>query len=396
MKFSVVIPCHDRLELLREAIYTVFQQKWIDWELIIFDNASKSELAQYVLGLGDSRVKYARSDEFLPVTDSWNRAIDMATGEYIVFLGDDDGLTPNYFSRITSQLEKFGNPEIVYTAIYQFLYPGVAPWALGGYVADVKNGFFFVGKNEPFLLSSKQALKAVKGSVSLRRNFTFNIQAFAFSRTFIHRLKQDGPFFRSSFPDYYIANIALATSQSILVIPEPMCIAGVSKSSVGYALFNGLEEKFAELLNTNLSSDPFYNTIGQFLLPGPLYNTNYVMAMEYVVRFAYPFIRQQVNFGRYRRLQIYHTILNRRSQGKNWKNPTLWNQLNLREKFWTLKLLVLLKIKDKNKVFSFFVGKILNRMLNPHAFIAITRICNENDYQQLANIFDALHSGALK
>ena len=242
MKFSVVIPCHDRLELLQEAIYTVLQQDWTDWELVIFDNASKSELVDFMKGISDPRVRFTRSEEFLSVTDSWNRAIDMATGEYIIFLGDDDGLTPNYFSRIAPIIEKFNKPEIIYSSFYQFMHPGVAPWAPGGYVAEIKNGFFFVGQKDPFLLSTEQAFKAVKGSVGLRRNFTFNIQAFIFSQVFLRRLKQDGPIFQSSFPDYYIANVAMAKSKSVLVLPEPMSIAGVSKVSVGYALFNGLED----------------------------------------------------------------------------------------------------------------------------------------------------------
>ena len=43
----------------------------------------------------------------LPVTDSWNSAIDLATGDYVVFLGDDDGLAPRYFSRIEAVIREF-------------------------------------------------------------------------------------------------------------------------------------------------------------------------------------------------------------------------------------------------------------------------------------------------
>ena len=241
--FSVVIPTHDGLDLLRDAAQSVLKQDHWDWELVIFDNASTDDIAGYVGGLKDSRVRYARSEEFLPVTDSWNRAIELAKGDYVTFLGNDDGLTPRYFTEVARIISDFDEPEILYSAIFQFLHPGVAPWERRGYVADLKNAFFFADKRLPFRLSKEDASRAVHGSLGLRRNFTFNIQAFVFSRTFLDALRADGPVFRSPFPDYYLANIALAKARSVVVIPAPMAIAGVSKASFGFTLFNGLEEQ---------------------------------------------------------------------------------------------------------------------------------------------------------
>lgn len=395
MKFSVVIPCHDRLELLKEAVYTVLQQGWKDWELVIFDNASKGGLYDYLKGLSDPRVHYDRSDEFLPVTESWNRAIGMATGEYVIFLGDDDGLTPDYFSRIATIIEQFGKPEILYSAFYQFMHPEVAPWAPGGYVIDIKNGYFFARQDKPFLLPLQQALKAVKGSVSFRRNFTFNIQAFVFSRTFLSRLKQEGPIFQSPFPDYYMANIVMVKSKSTVVIPDPMTIAGVSKASVGYALFNGLEDRFAEILNMQLTSDPLFKNIERFLLPGPLYNSNYLITMEYVVKNACPPLEQKVNYRRYRRLQIYARLCSDHTQGKKHLNLPYWGQLSPIEKAESVKLFLLLKLGKKNKYLSRVLFDYLKLQPDAHAFNAIIRTCNENGYQHLINVFDDLKTGAL-
>lgn len=351
MKFSVVIPCHDRLDLLKEAIYTVLEQDWADWELIIFDNASKNELSSYVKQLDDARIIYDRSDEFLPVTDSWNRAINMATGNYITFLGDDDGLTPNYFSRIAQIIQKYEAPELLYSAIYQFVHPGVAPWAQAGYIAEVKNGFFFKEKKEPFMLSPKQVSKALQGSIRLRRNFTFNIQAFVFSREFLSRLKQLGPIFHSPFPDYYIANVALANSKSTLVIPDPLCIAGVSKASVGYTVFNNLEDQFSKLLNTKLIQDPLYNNIKQFLLPGPLYNSNYILTMEHVLKNSRSFEHIKINFHQYRRLQIYSSFVSILNVPYKDIELTQWKCLSIYQKAGYYFLFRTLKLFKINKLY---------------------------------------------
>ena len=193
--FSVVIPTNNRLDQLKEAIDTVLKQDYSDWELVVFDNASTDDTASYVNGIGDRRVRYERSDTFLPVTESWNRAIDLAEGEYVTFLGDDDGLAPGYFTEVSRVIEEFGSPDVLYSALFQFMHPGVAPWDRGGYVVDLKNAFFFLGKNNPFQLSKEMVLKAVQGSLGFRRNFTFNIQAFVFSRTFLDNLRKDGPVF---------------------------------------------------------------------------------------------------------------------------------------------------------------------------------------------------------
>lgn len=393
MKFSVVIPCHDRLNLLKEAIYTVLKQDWIDWELIVFDNASKNELVDYLEKLADPRVRYDRSEEFLPVTDSWNRAINMSTGDYVIFLGDDDGLTPNYFSRINPIIEKFKNPEILYSAIYQFIHPGVAPWAPEGYVADVKNGFFFEGKEEPFELSRKNASKAVRGSIKLRRNFTFNIQAFVFSQAFLNRLKQNGPIFQSPFPDYYIANIAFANAKSLVVIPEPLSIAGVSKASVGYTVFNGLEDRFSEILNTQFSQDPLYKNVEQFILPGSLYNSNYILTMEHVLKHASSFQHFKVDFSRYRRIQIYAHLF-----GNNTNKIELpyWERLSFCEKAWSYLLFKFLKLGKKTKLFSKCINFYLQRRVTAHTFQAITRNCNKKTYKELVEIFNDLHIGSLR
>src|ERR1700735_5652093 len=117
--------------------------------------------------------------------------------------------------------------------MYQFIHPSVMPAAPAGYVPGLKSGFFFSDHSEPFPLSTADALHAVVGSLHLRRNFTYNSQAFCFSRALLSRLGAKGPVYLSPFPDYYLANVAIAHSRSTIIIPTPLAIAGVSKASFG-------------------------------------------------------------------------------------------------------------------------------------------------------------------
>jgi len=393
--FSVVIPTHDRLDLLRDAVETVLRQDYSQWELVIFDNASTGDIAGYVKSISDQRIRYERSDNFLPVTDSWNRAINLATGDYVTVLGDDDGLTPGYFTKLSRIIEKFGSPDVLYSGIYQFMHPGVAPWERRGYVADVKNGFFFIGRKAPFLLSSKEALKAVHGSISLRRNFTFNQQAFCVCRDFLERLRENGPVFRAPFPDYFFANIAFAKARTVVVIPEPMSIAGVSKASYGYMLFNELEEKGAEFLNTNLASDPLYAEVEKFLLPGPIYNTKYVITMEHVSRCVRDFLHRGVAFGRYRRLQIFRVLSVNRG-GKVRTTPTgslLWSRLSVFEKLWALALRETIRSSIALGIYERLVRPALGRLLEPYAYQPPQQIISRGRYSRLMHLFTEMQSG---
>ena len=51
--FSVVIPTHNRLELLRDALSSISGQSGQNWECVIFDNASEEPVAEYVSSLDD-------------------------------------------------------------------------------------------------------------------------------------------------------------------------------------------------------------------------------------------------------------------------------------------------------------------------------------------------------
>lgn len=399
MLFSIVIPTRDRLNLLTEAIETIRYQDGPDWELVVFDNASSEPVSDYILKLGDSRIRCERSDEFLPVTNSWNRAMGSARGDYVTLLGDDDGLAPNYFKRMHQIIERFGKPELIYSAIYQFMHPGVAPWAREGYVSDLKWGFFFREQSEPFRLSCEDARHAVIGSLKLRRNFTYNSQAFCFSRALLARLGAKGPIYLSPFPDYYLANVAIAQSRSTIIAPMPLAIAGVSKASFGFTLFNGLEERGATLLNTKLADDPVFRDIEHKLLPGPAYQINYAVTMEYVARNTHDILHECVDFDRHRRLQIVSALQNPEHV---LPGETIWSELRQRlspsEREWAdaVEMLFTLKSKKRHPVIESRVIPLLLRWTTPYEFEPRQRFCNRGSYSHVTEVYNALKSEVLR
>ena len=80
---SVCIPTYNRAKLLREAIESILQQSYVDFELIIVDNASKDDTKEVVNSFKDPRIRYFKNSSHLGLALNWNRCIALAKNNYI-------------------------------------------------------------------------------------------------------------------------------------------------------------------------------------------------------------------------------------------------------------------------------------------------------------------------
>ena len=87
--FSVIIACLNDLRHLPKAVESTLGQNFTDLELIIMDGASKDGTPDYLKTLTDPRVVW-RSERDGGLTPAWNKAIAMAKGDWLIFLGADD------------------------------------------------------------------------------------------------------------------------------------------------------------------------------------------------------------------------------------------------------------------------------------------------------------------
>jgi glycosyltransferase involved in cell wall biosynthesis len=89
--FSVVIPTHNRADLLPRAVTSVLQQRFSDFEIVIVDDGSTDAKAVDPTQLpGDARIRYARNPSSLGPAGARNLGIRLARGKYVSFLDDDD------------------------------------------------------------------------------------------------------------------------------------------------------------------------------------------------------------------------------------------------------------------------------------------------------------------
>jgi glycosyltransferase involved in cell wall biosynthesis len=304
MKFSFLIPSKNRLELLKFTVDSIFRQDYRDFEIVISDNASEQDYLSYINQIDDKRIVYQRAATPVSVTENWNRALSMASGDYVLMLGDDDALTPRFLPQVSEVISAREHPDIVYFASYHYCYPNVMPDMPKGYLADVRNSVFFKDRTASFLLSPKQAQAVAKAAFDFRYKFGFNSQHFLFRAGFLKELSSIGGIFQSPYPDTFAATVSFLKAQSIVVIPQPMVVIGISPKSFGYYYFNNRQAEGYEFLDNAEVSPEIRYTLKDVLLPGDGNNTNWLVAVVSAQRALAPDIALTVNVSRYRYLQM--------------------------------------------------------------------------------------------
>jgi len=115
--FTVVIPTHNRANLLKKAIKSVIDQTISDWELIIVDDGSTDDTRKVVNEFGDKRIQYFFQEK-KERSVARNVGIEKASGSYICFLDDDDFYLENHLACFNSFLTEKDFPNIILRSGY--------------------------------------------------------------------------------------------------------------------------------------------------------------------------------------------------------------------------------------------------------------------------------------
>ena len=122
---SVIINVLNGAATLPGAVESVLAQTFADWELIVWDDCSTDGSADTLTRFTDSRIRYVRSEVVVPLGQARQGAIDIARGEWIAFLDQDDIWLPHKLER---QLKLANDPTdvaLLYGRTVRF-YPGGA------------------------------------------------------------------------------------------------------------------------------------------------------------------------------------------------------------------------------------------------------------------------------
>jgi len=119
-KVSIILPVHNRSDLMRRAVESVLVQSFTDFELIIVDDASQDDTYDVARSYeSDPRVRVFRADRNRGPSGARNVGIDEAKGTYIAFQDSDDRWLPDKLARQVERLDAEPDADVCYCgAVY--------------------------------------------------------------------------------------------------------------------------------------------------------------------------------------------------------------------------------------------------------------------------------------
>ena len=115
---SVIMNCHNGQKFLSDAIQSIINQTYKNWELIFWDNFSTDESKKILSQFKDKRIKYFKSKKFTSLYKARNLAIQNVKGEFISFLDTDDMWQKDKLEKHMNFFSKNKDYKIVYSNYY--------------------------------------------------------------------------------------------------------------------------------------------------------------------------------------------------------------------------------------------------------------------------------------
>lgn len=105
LKISVIMPVYNAENYLKEAIDSILEQTFADFELIIINDGSTDNSDGIVSGYTDPRIVYLKNEGNKGLVYTLNRGLSLARGEYIARMDSDDIAMPGRFGKQVEYLD---------------------------------------------------------------------------------------------------------------------------------------------------------------------------------------------------------------------------------------------------------------------------------------------------
>ena len=229
---SLIIPTRNRPDYLVAAV-DLARHHCQDIEVVVCDNSDTDSLRQRLAtAIDDGSVVYRYSAEQLSVVDNFERARRLATGHYLMFIGDDDGIGPGLHEVATWALDQDVDAVVSYQSAFiaNYFWPGVA----SRYFGNAYSASLFVRKFSA--QASKIDCKAALRGVAQRFGGGLGALPRAYhglvSKSLLDRIAdQYGSVFGGISPDIYSATLITAECRNAWWVDYPFVIPGASPTS---------------------------------------------------------------------------------------------------------------------------------------------------------------------
>jgi len=193
---SLIIPTRERCDTLLFSLQTALNQESHNYEIVISDNFSQDDTKKVVESFNDSRIKYFNSGKRLSMCDNWDFACEKAEGEFIIIIGDDDGVVPGGIDYLETLIQE--HPADVY-----FWDKHIFTWPNKGKKAEIN---YIAGTEKPSSIDLKQqARESILWGANDITDFPMIYHSAVSRKILGNILESTGRIFHSVNPDIFSA-----------------------------------------------------------------------------------------------------------------------------------------------------------------------------------------------
>ena len=121
-KITVLMPVYNtQEEYLRQAIESILNQTFTDFEFIIMDDGSTNNAAQVITSYQEKRIHFVQNKKNMGLSAVRNKLMQLAKTEYVAWADSDDISLPNRLEKQKNYLDK--HPEVSYVGSWYELFP---------------------------------------------------------------------------------------------------------------------------------------------------------------------------------------------------------------------------------------------------------------------------------
>jgi glycosyltransferase involved in cell wall biosynthesis len=115
-RLTVGLPVYNGDACVAEAIQSVIDQTYTDWQMIICDNASTDRTGEICRDFAarDPRIRYVRNEVNIGLTRNHNKAFELSSSELFKWVAHDDVCLPTFFERCIEALDAHPTAAMAY------------------------------------------------------------------------------------------------------------------------------------------------------------------------------------------------------------------------------------------------------------------------------------------
>lgn len=113
---SVCVPVYNGAQTIKETLDAVFNQSYLNMEVIVVDNCSTDDTMKILQSYADQRLSIYQNETNLGMVGNWNKCLDYVTGEYIQFVCADDILREDCVEKKVDLIESDDSLSMVFGA----------------------------------------------------------------------------------------------------------------------------------------------------------------------------------------------------------------------------------------------------------------------------------------